>query len=133
MHVQGPPRAIYTFVPLGLQFLARTLLLWKLHCTRSYSSSYSSHPFLHDPGQIATGCVSGVCVCVRVCVCAVKYLSSMYVQCQSCDPISPNLQPPQSARSSISFEIGSRNSQGSRSVGESTVCTCITCTVFTRC
>ena len=25
MHLQGPPRAIYTFAPLGLQFLARTL------------------------------------------------------------------------------------------------------------
>ena len=33
VHLQGPPRAIYTFAPLGLQFLVRTLLTSVILCT----------------------------------------------------------------------------------------------------
>ena len=38
VHVQGPPRAIYTFVPLGLQFLARTLA-WPTSTTLQAATS----------------------------------------------------------------------------------------------
>ena len=49
-HLQGLPKAIYTFAPLGLQFLARTLV-----CVRA----------------CVRACASMLCVCVCVCACCV--------------------------------------------------------------
>ena len=76
-----------------------------------------------------------VCVCTRACsmqceVCRVCTISNIIVM-QSYDVTSPNLHHPQSSRSSISFEIGSRSSTGNRSVEES-ICASIACTVLTR-
>ena len=63
VHLQGPPRAIYTLAPLGLQFLGRTL---------HYSHSRSSLPSIPHVG------------CSQVAVC----LACPGQSCRQCSPSS---------------------------------------------